>query len=280
MPFEHVKVEPIKPLVGAVIHTDKATLLQPGFAQFALDKLAKHGALVFPKVGLTDAEQLQFTDSLGERVNFTRSVPGADMAAQDVYTITLDKDVNPEQEYVLGSMYWHMDGICSDIPPSPITLLSCKKTAPSGGQTEFASTYAIWNALPPETQAKLEKLRVVHTVAAAVREIVLPYEISPERRNRRHEHPLVWTHADGRKSLLIGCHADYIVGMPKAVGRVLLNRLLEWAARPEFNCQHSWSVGDFAMWDNTGMLHRAVPYAEDSGRRMHRTSVAGFDKVA
>ena len=273
-------VEPVKPLIGAIVRTDKATMLSPGFAQTALDLLAKYGALVFPQLGFTDAEQLAFTDSLGERCNFTTNVPGADVSAKDVYTITLDKDANSEPEYVWGSMYWHMDGICSPIPPSPITLLSCKSKAQFGGQTEFSNTYAAFEALSPEEQAKLEKMRVVHTVAAAVREIKSKEELNPQRANMEHEHPLVWTRADGRKSLIIGCHADYIVGMDKAVGRILLNRLLEWCSRPEFTLRHNWSVGDFAMWDNTGMLHRAVPYAEDSGRRMHRTSVAGGMAIA
>lgn len=273
-------VEPVKPLIGAVVHADKAEMFRPGFAQECLDLLDKYGALVFPQVNLTDEEQLAFTDSLGERCNFTNDVPGGNLSQQDVYTITLDKDTNAEPEYVLGSMYFHMDGICSPIPPSPITLLACKKKAEHGGQTEFANTYAAWDALSDEDKAKLDGLRVVHTVAAAVREVLPKEALNPARSGMEHEHPLVWTRKDGRKSLLIGCHADYIVGMPKAQGRLILNRLMEWASRPEFTLRHSWTVGDFAMWDNTGMLHRAVPYADDSGRRMHRTSVAAEAEIA
>ncbi|MDE2403747.1 MAG: TauD/TfdA family dioxygenase [Sphingomonadales bacterium] len=274
-------VEPIKPLIGAVVRVDsKDQMFAPGFAEEILGLLDKHGAIVFPQLGFTDEEQLRFTDTLGERCNFTNDVPGGNLAQQDVYTITLDKDVNDENEYVYGSMYFHMDGICSPIPPSPITLLSCKKKAEHGGQTEFANTYAAWNALSPAEQAKLEGLRVVHTTAAAVREILPKEALNPKRANMEHEHPLVWTHKDGRKSLLIGCHADYIVGMPKVQGRLILNRLMELASRPEFCIRHEWTVGDFAMWDNTGMLHRAVPYAEDSGRRMHRTSVAAQVEIA
>jgi len=276
MDFRNIKVEPVKPLVGAVVHADKSTLFQPGFAEYALRLLAKHGALVYPKIGLTDQEQLAFTDSIGNRLNFASTVPGGDVAAKDVYTITLDKNVNSEPEYVLGSFYWHTDGACSDIPCSPVTLLSCKRKAEEGGHTEFSNCYAAWEALPPEEKAKLEGLRVVHSVAAAVREIKMPYELSPARREMKHEHPLVMTHKDGRKSLYIGCTADYIVGMDRHQGRVILNRLLEWASYPQFVCRHTWSVGDFAMWDNIGMLHRATPYSADSGRRMHRTSVGAL----
>ena len=96
----------------------------------------------------------------------------------------------------------------------------------------------------------------------------------------KHEHPLVWTHQDGRKSLLLGCHADYIVGMPHAQGRALLARLIEWAGQPAFSARHTWKKGDFAIWDNTGSMHRALPYSETSGRLMHRTTVAGYEEIA
>ncbi|MGW4615764.1 TauD/TfdA family dioxygenase, partial [Rhodococcus triatomae] len=32
--------------------------------------------------------------------------------------------------------------------------------------------------------------------------------------------------------------------------------------------------GDLVLWDNTGMLHRAVPYAPTSPRLLHRTTLA------
>jgi len=274
-----VIVEPIKPAIGAVVHCSKETILSDEFPARCLELLDKHTALVFPELGLTDEEQLAFTDRVGERVNFTGTVPGGDEAAQDVYTITLDKTVNTEPEYVLGSMFWHGDGICSDIPPPKATLLSCKNPPDKGGQTEFCSTYAAWEHLPEDEKAELEGLRVVHSVTAAVREVLPPEQIDPSRRYMRHEHPLVWTHEDGRKSLLLGCHADYIVGMPHAQSRALLARLLEWAAQPDFSCRHTWKKGDFAIWDNTGALHRALPYSDDSGRRMHRTTVAGYEEI-
>lgn len=274
------RIEAIKPAIGAVVHADRAEFRERGFAERILDLLERHTALVFPRVNLSDEEQLAFTDCLGARVNFTRSVPGGDEASRDVYTITLDPVVNTEPEYVLGSMFWHMDGITSDIPPPKATVLSCRHTASKGGQTEFASTYAAWEALPEDEKAELEGLRVVHSLVAAVREVASPEEINAARRAVAHEHPLVWTHKSGRKSLLVGYTADYVVGMPKAQGRALLARLLEWTAQPAFTVRHHWQQGDLAMWDNCGALHRALPYDAHSGRRMHRTSVAGYEAVA
>ena len=276
---QDIRVDPIKPKVGAVVHASKEDLLDPAFAPRVIDLLNKHVALVFPKVGLTDEEQLRFTDNLGDRVNFTNRVPGGDLSSQDVYTITLDKTINNEPEYVVGSMFWHGDGITMDIAPPKYTILSCKNPPNKGGQTEFCNTIAAWEALPEEEKADLKDLRVVHSVWAAVRDFMDYDQLNPIRRDIRHEHPLVWTHADGRKSLLVGSHADYVVGMDKGQGRALLARLLEWAAQPDFSCRHTWSQGDLAIWDNCGSLHRALPYAEDSGRRMHRTTVAGYEEI-
>ena len=91
-------VEPIKPAIGAVVRVDKEVLLDPAFAPKVIELLNQRLALVFPQMNLTDEEQLHFTDNLGDRINFTRTVPGGDLTAQDVYTITLDPEVNSEPE--------------------------------------------------------------------------------------------------------------------------------------------------------------------------------------
>jgi alpha-ketoglutarate-dependent taurine dioxygenase len=242
--------------------------------------LEERQVLVFPRINLSDKEQLAFTDKLGARVNFTNRVPGGDSAAKDVYTITLDPKINNEPEYVLGTYFWHMDGITVDMPPPKASVLSARRVAPKGGQTEFASTFAAYQALPEEDKAELEGLRVLHSVTAAVREVATPESLDPYRRALKHEHPLVWKRTSGRKSMIIGYTADYVVNLPRADGKALLARLLEWTAQPAFTYRHYWQEGDLVVWDNCGALHRVIPYSADSGRTMHRTSVAGVEAVA
>ena len=94
------------------------------------------------------------------------------------------------------------------------------------------------------------------------------------------EHPIIWTHASGRKSMVIGTTADRILGMEIPAGRAMLVRLQEWAAQPAYSLRHKWSEGDFVIWDNTGAMHRAIPYDKSTGRMMHRTSIAGTEAVA
>ena len=275
-----MQVENVKPKIGSIVQVERSALLEPDVAKRCLELLEERGVLVFPRINLNDKEQLAFTDQLGARVNFTSQVAGGDSDEKDVYTITLDPKINTEPEYVLGTYFWHMDGICSNIPPPKASVLSARRVAPKGGQTEFASTYAGYQSLPEEEKAEIAGLRVLHSVTAAVREFAAPESLDERRRATKHEHPLVWTHKSGRKSLLIGYTADYVVNMPRPEGRALLARLLEWTAQPDFTYRHRWQEGDLVIWDNCGALHRVIPYSADSGRIMHRTSVAGSETVS
>jgi alpha-ketoglutarate-dependent taurine dioxygenase len=73
-----------------------------------------------------------------------------------VYTITLDKKVNFQPEYVLGTFFWHIDGVTINQPLPKATLLSARKLSPTGGQTEFASTYAAYENLPEAEKEALQ----------------------------------------------------------------------------------------------------------------------------
>jgi alpha-ketoglutarate-dependent taurine dioxygenase len=164
-----MKTEDINPAIGTAVHVDKAALRDDEVARRCLELLDQRGVLVFPRIGLNDDEQLAFTDKLGARVNFTSRVPGGNKSTQDVYTITLDPKINTEPEYVLGTYFWHMDGLTSPIIPPKASVLSARTVAPKGGQTEFASSYAAYEALPEEDKSDLEGLRVIHSVTAAAR---------------------------------------------------------------------------------------------------------------
>jgi len=274
-----LNVEIIKPAIGARVYLDRSSIGDPAVSQELLTLLERHTVLVFPRIGLTDGEQLALTDALGERVNIAAKVPGRS-DADAVYQVTLNEGAKIEREYVLGTFFWHMDGLTVDVPPPKASVLSARRLAPKGGQTEFASTRAAYAALSPEEQAELEGLRVVHTVTASVREVCPPEDLDEARRSLRHEHPLVWTRNDGTKSLIIGSTADQIVGKTQAEARALLARLLDWTAQPAFTYLHKWEEGDCVIWDNPSALHRVIPYAQDSGRMMHRTAIGGVEAVA
>jgi alpha-ketoglutarate-dependent taurine dioxygenase len=184
---------------------------------------------------------------------------------------------------VLGTWFWHIDGVTIDQPLPKATLLSARKLSPSGGQTEFASTLAAWDQLPEAEKAAIADLKVIHRMEASMRPMYI--EMPDERLNRYRtmstvmQHPLVWTQKSGRKSLVLGTHADEVVGMSLPEGRSLLARLTEWCAQKEFTYSHQWQDGDFVIWNNCGVMHRVVPYDEASGRMMHRTTIMGAERL-
>lgn len=280
-----ITFELLKPHIGALVHVDRAHLCDEEVVAACQEQLELRGVLVFPQLYLTDAEQLAFTDRFGERVNFSKSVPGGQNADEEgVYKITLDKRINREPEYVLGTYFWHMDGVTIDQPLPKATLLSARKLSLLGGQTEFASTFAAYDGLNDERKAEYAALQVIHRMEAGILPMY-PIDIPAERMQRYRSmathmvHPLVWTQPCGRKSLVIGKHADEVLGMPLADGRALIARLIEWAAQPDYSYSHEWQEGDFVIWNNCGVMHRVVPYDQDSGRTMHRTSIMGDQRI-
>ena len=100
------------------------------------------------------------------------------------------------------------------------------------------------------------------------------------RKGRFFSRLLVWTHRSGRKSLVLGNSAEYVIGVDSMTSARLLHGLREWCTTEPFFYRHQWSPGDMVIWDNTGTMHRATPYDPACGRMMHRTKLAGEEPFA
>jgi alpha-ketoglutarate-dependent taurine dioxygenase len=248
--------------------------------QAVLDALEDNGVLVFPGLDLDPEAQVAFCRRLGE---VDHSSDGHHPVA-GIYPITLDKAKNASADYLRATFDWHIDG-CTPVEgafPQMATVLSAVQVAASGGETEFASSYAAYDALGDDEKQRYGALRVVHSLEASQRRVTAdpsPEVLAKWRSRRTHEHPLVWTHRSGRRSLVLGASADYVVGMDLDEGRALLTEVLERATVAGRVYSHVWSVGDTVIWDNRGVLHRAAPYDPDSPREMLRTTVLGDEPI-
>jgi alpha-ketoglutarate-dependent taurine dioxygenase len=245
-----------------------------------LHALEDNGVLVFPELGLQPEAQVAFCRRLGE---IDHSSDGHHPVA-GIYPVTLDKAKNASAAYLRATFDWHIDGCTptNDEPPQKATVLSAKQVADRGGETEFANSYAAYEAFTEDEKHRFGALRVVHSLEASQRRInpdPSPELVAKWRSRPTHEHPLVWTHRSGRKSLVLGASADYVVGMDLDEGRALLAELLDRATQPDLVYSHQWSVGDTVIWDNNGVLHRAAPYDPDSPREMLRTTVLGDEPI-
>jgi alpha-ketoglutarate-dependent taurine dioxygenase len=265
----------LTPHVGSEIKTDIDTLLNGSEAKSIRNALEQRGVVFFRGLDIDDEQQVAIARTLGNLVDSERE--------GGIYKITLDKSVNEKADYLKGSLYWHFDGSLQRVP-NLAALLRAVKLSDTGGETEFCNTYAAYDDLPEDDKKSIEKLRVVHSATRS------QFYVNPEMSytelqmwqdapTASRSLPMVWTHQSGRKSLLLGATADYVEGLSVEASRALLARLRDWATQPQYVYRHEWQVGDLLIWDNTGTMHRALPYAMESGRLMHRVILAGEEPL-
>ena len=282
---------PLTPRIGAKAALRREEVHDPASADEINEALVRYGVLLFPAIGLDDEEQIAFSNNLGKIIPI--GALRADGTADPVYKISVDPKENPSgAEYIKNTIGWHIDGLFEDGPPPKATMLTAKRLSATGGQTEFCSTYAAYDDLPEREKEYCESLRVVHTLESSYRATHpnptpeeearwRKVEARRDRTGRRgeKEHPLVWHHDSGAKSLVLGIAADHVVAMPEAESRALLQKLTVHATRREIVYRHEWTLGDLLMWDNCGVMHRVIPYDQDSGRLMHRTTLYGIERI-
>ena len=281
---------PLTPRIGAKAVMGRDEVLDPGFRGECLDALERYGVLLFPQMGLSDEEQVAFSNNLGDVMPQGRMRP--DGTQDVVFKITLDPRENRSAEYLKATTGWHIDGLFEDGPPPKATMLSARRLSATGGQTEFCSTYAAYDDLPEQERQYCDSLRIVHSLEASNRatnpdptpEDLARWREAEAQRDRAgrigvKEHPLVWRHQTGRKSLVLGMTVDHVAGMPEAESRALIEKLSAHATRREIVYRHEWQVGDILIWDNCGVMHRVIPYTADSGRLMHRTVLHGVERI-
>jgi alpha-ketoglutarate-dependent taurine dioxygenase len=266
MTFESVD---LTPCIASQVKIDKATLLGGKYATELRTLLEQRGVLVFRGIDLSDEEEMALATSLGTlRQDFGRPI----------MRVTFDKTKNPDHaDYFHATFHWHMDGTHEDVPPLA-SILTPRVLAPQGtGHTEFANTYASYADLPEAEKQQLEGLMMGHTQHFALPMDTAPTEAQLERIERlgTKPHPLVWRHRSGRKSLVLGASVRSVIGMEPAEGDALITRLMAWMTQPQYVYHHVWQMNDVLMWDNTGTLHRVLPYDKSCGRRLHRVTLVG-----
>jgi len=270
-----LKTVNLKPKVGTELQTSREEFLNGTHATKIRDLLEERAVLIIRGINFNDDEQLQFAKTLGDVMV---------LGGKSIFKISLDPKTNPmAAEYLQGSLLWHIDGAMDDVPSRGSILTARQLPKTREGNTETANTYTAFQDMSAAEQAKLEKLRVVHTMAASQRRTypnASAEQMADWERHTPKVHPLVWTHKSGRKSLVTGVSADYIEGMDLAEGRALLQRLDDMATRDEYVYSHAWTLGDLLIWDNTVSLHRAAQYSPDSGRLMHRVTLVGEESLS
>ena len=275
-------VKPLHPLfVAEITGIDLTVPISREDFRAIWEAFNEHQILVFRGQAFADETQMAFSRNFGALETMEAHAsndwkPGhiAVMTNLDANGDLLPLD-HPSMLHRLRNEKWHTDSSFKAIP-ALASLLSGRIVPPVGGDTDFASARAAYDALPDARKAQLEGLTVIHRVAHPDVENDDAYDDEQKKRLTVY-HPLVRTNpVNGRKNLYVGSHAQEIVGMPRDEGRALLDELTEHCTQPQFVYSHPWRVHDLVIWDNRCALHRATTFDKTKYRRkMHRTTVAG-----
>ena len=261
--------------LGAEIHgVDLARELTPALVAAIRAAWLEHGVVFFRDQNLDADAFMRFARAMGEPIEypFVRGLPG--------YPFIIEVKKLEHERSNFGGM-WHTDTSYLECPPSG-TMLLAHEIPPYGGDTEFASGVAAYEALSNGLQATLAPLRAVSSSAKAdvtkSREDRIASDGRPEARKvYEAEHPVVRTHPEtGRKSLYVnGGHTVRFAGWTEEESAPLLAYLFRHQQRAEFTCRFVWQVGSLALWDNRSVLHNPVNDYHGFRRVMHRITLAG-----
>jgi taurine dioxygenase len=187
---------------------------------------------------------------------------------------------------------WHFDH-CYNNELNRAGVLRAVEIPPDGGLTGFVDGIALYDAVSPEVRNRIEGEKViyamdvildnlrfgrpegfveVHASPGAIN-VMTEYEHRP-----RAIHPAVWTRRSGEKVLHVSpWMAKGIEGRDDDDAARLLTEVCDEIveAAKGLSYFHRWEPTDMVIWDNWRILHSVSGSAPDSGRCMHRTTIAG-----
>jgi alpha-ketoglutarate-dependent 2,4-dichlorophenoxyacetate dioxygenase len=278
-----VNIESLHPEFGARIGgVDLSQPLdQSSFEQIDM-AINQYSFLLFTGQEMNDEAHLDFTRRFGqleeEHVSY--------YSRGEITYIGRVGNINPDGSKAsarqvkssTGNEMWHTDSSFREIP-AMYSLLAAYEVPDEAGETEFASARAAYQRLDAATRKLIDGRVGIHDYIYSRTKIG---EDAVNQGQRTYMHPvrqrLVRQNpVTGERNFFIASHVKSIEGMPDDEARVLLDRLMAEATRPESVYRHRWQAGDFVIWDNRCMLHRGCGYDADRyRRRMHQTRVRGF----
>ncbi|HET8698038.1 MAG TPA: TauD/TfdA family dioxygenase [Gammaproteobacteria bacterium] len=286
MPFAVLKLHP---LFAAEIRG--ADLREPPSAELVATveaAMAAHAVVVLRDQLISDEQQIRFSRAFGplelpphmgmpksQRNDMQRRIP-AEM--YDVSNLDTNGELLPAASLKLASNRaneeFHTDSSFNALP-TKWSLLSARIVPPSGGDTLYVDTRAVYDALPDALRAKAEDAVAEHWFWKTRGRAGMPITDDMRRAMPAVPQKIVRTIPEsGRKALLIGNHATHVLGWPKDEGERFLEELNTFAAQPHFIYTHKWRAGDLVIWDNRCTLHRATPYDVFTHKRdMRRTTI-------
>jgi taurine dioxygenase len=233
--------------------------------------LMEHSVLVLPKAELDPARMVQLgaaLGTLGARHHSYATHP----EHEDVVVLTWGGDLKPD------AAEWHADMTYRSEPPFA-SILKAVEVPAVGGDTLWASMFAVHDALAPGLRRDLEQLEAVHDMGAFRTEAYLRGGdeglADAFARAGTAVHPVIAHHpVTGRPYLNVSeSFTRFVIGLSAPESARLLTHLFDLINRPDFSMRVKWEVGTVVIWDNRGTQHYAVADYLPHRRVMHRVAV-------
>ena len=247
-PFEHIKVEPLTPTIGATVSGVDLSQLDDATFDEIHAAWMQHLVLFFRDQKLTPDAHLAF----GRRLGPLHIHPAAPYANDNPELMVIHTDKDSFRNNGSG---WPSD-VSADEEPPMASVLHLHRVPSQGGDTLFASMYAAYEALSETMKAFLGDLTAEH-----VSNYAGTYgDHKPQREFPHATHPVIRTHpVTGRKALFVNRgFTRRINGLAPKESTALLDFLFDHAASPAFQCRFQWEANSVAMWDNRCTQHLAI----------------------
>ena len=245
--------------------------------QGALNRaFVKHHVLVIREQKFTPPQFIAAAQVFGELFQHDKRemhVPGY----PQIYYVSNEQTV-PGKRYISGETF-HTDHSNHPAPPKA-TMLFPVSLPKSGGDTQYVNMHEAYDDLPGATKERIDGLKAVHVYLSKFS----PRELRPlsEESSRLVPppgvHPLVRMHPEnGRKALYLNpVRIEAIEGMDDEEALDLVAELMEHSIQKKYEYRHQWRYGDFVIWDNRSVIHKANPdYDMNERRYLYRLMLKG-----
>ena len=159
--------------------------------------------------------------------------------------------------YIPGEGY-HTDH-SNDPNPPKATILHAKEIPSYGGDTQFVNMNLIYKKLPSELKNKINDLKAVHVYQSSHSKRKLMALSNKSEKQDETIHSIIRTHPENKKKCLYinPIRIENIIGLTNSESIKLLEKLMKYVSKKDFEYRHKWKLGDFVIWDNRILMHKA-----------------------
>ena len=171
--------------------------------------------------------------------------------------------ISNQDKFSDGKIYIPGEGFhtdhSNDKKPPKATILLSKEIPSYGGDTQFINMNLLYENLSNEMKNKIKNLKAKHVYQSKFSKRKLMSIKNQDHKNNEVFHPLVKIHPEtGLKSLYINpIRIEQISNYSDEKTLDLIDELMEHVNSLKFEYRHKWEVGDFVVWDNRILMHKA-----------------------